>query len=60
VAAEESSAGQELQTELIDVTAVDLADFRLLDDSVLVGCLRRVLREAESPGDTLAGFQSVL
>jgi len=60
VTAEVPSAGHELQTELPDVTGVGLAGFELLDDSVLANCLRRFRAEAESPGDTLAGFSNSL
>jgi FXSXX-COOH protein len=60
VTTEVPPAGHKLQTELIDVTGVGLADFELLDDSVLANCVRRFLAEAENPGDALAGFNNSL
>jgi FXSXX-COOH protein len=60
VTAEVPPAEHKLRTELIDVTGVGLADFELLDDSVLANCVRRFLAEAESPGDPLAGFNNSL
>jgi hypothetical protein len=53
-------AGHELQTELIDVTRVALAEFESLDESVLANCLRRVICEAENPEGASFGFQNVI
>jgi FXSXX-COOH protein len=60
VTTEVPAAGHELQTELVDATRISLADFELLGDSALANCVRRVLAEAENPGDAQFGFNSSL
>lgn len=58
--AEESPAGLDLQTELIDITEIALDKLTRLDSPVLAHCLRRFRAEAENPESALTGFSNSL
>ena len=48
---------------LVDVSGLSLAELQSLDgeeDSVLARSLRRLLEEADSPAEVVAGFQSFI
>jgi FXSXX-COOH protein len=47
-----------LESTLVDLEHLDLADLEGLDASVLTESLRRLLSDAQRPEETLAGFQS--
>jgi FXSXX-COOH protein len=49
----------DLQSELPDLTRLALADLATSDD-VLAHSLRRVLAEADTAEDAIAGFQSFI
>jgi FXSXX-COOH protein len=49
-----------LESELIDVTGIDLARLEALPDSVLRASLRRILAENGEMPDQYAAFQSSL
>lgn len=49
-----------VQSDLIDLSELTLARVRTLDHPVLSGCLERILRDSDSSGDVVAGFNSSL
>jgi FXSXX-COOH protein len=49
-----------LQSELVDVSGLDLDQIEALPDSVLVSSLRRVFTENTQTPDQYAAFQSYL
>jgi FXSXX-COOH protein len=53
----DESAG--LESDLLDVAAIDLARLADLPDSVLANSLRRIIREGEAMSDQYAIFQNV-
>ncbi len=56
----------DITSDLVDLTDVDLVQFQATlselgrGDSALAHSLHRVLREAQQPHSTIAGFQSTL
>jgi FXSXX-COOH protein len=48
----------DIDTSLIDLTGVDLADIELLDDSTLARALQRIIRRVEHADEAVAGFDS--
>jgi FXSXX-COOH protein len=55
-AARDSDAG--VETTMVDLAGLDLADLEGLEADVLTESLRRLLRDASHPEETLAGFES--
>jgi FXSXX-COOH protein len=57
-----ASAGMErdagLETTMVDLLRLDLADLEGLEADAFTESLRRLLRDASHPEETLAGFQS--
>lgn len=47
-----------MDTDLLDLDGILLADLKELDESVLAHALRRVLADADGPEDPIAAFQS--
>jgi len=47
----------EIESDLIDLSRVDLAQLTILDDSALANSLRRILLAAENADEAIAGFQ---
>lgn len=47
-------------SDLIDLTELDLGDLDALDNPVLAGALRKIHDEIEHPEEAVAGFQSSL
>jgi FXSXX-COOH protein len=54
----DESAG--LESDLLDVAGIDLAQLADLPDSVLATALRRIIREGETMSDQYAIFQNAL
>ncbi|GAA1275042.1 FxSxx-COOH cyclophane-containing RiPP peptide [Saccharothrix xinjiangensis] len=50
--------GAELESDLVDLTGVDLQRLEALPRTALYGSLRRILRESGAPADQYASFQS--
>ncbi len=50
----------EVESELIDLTEVDLVALVTLDSLVLADALQRIRDEVEHPEDAVAGFNSSL
>lgn len=50
----------EIVSELIDLTGVDLDELRTVDKAVLAASLERIIDEVEHPEGAVAGFQSSL
>jgi FXSXX-COOH protein len=48
------------ESDLVDLTGVNLADLPDLDNPVLAATLRRIRDEADNPSEAVAGFQSSL
>jgi len=48
----------DVESALADLTRMSLAQLRVLDDSVLSRSLHRLLADADSPHEPVAGFQS--
>lgn len=46
--------------ELPDLSGLDLSQVRLLGHSVLDNCLRRIVAEADSATQVIAGFEAVI
>jgi FXSXX-COOH protein len=46
----------DIDTGLIDLTGVDLAEIDILGDSALARSLRRLISRTEHPGEAVAGF----
>ncbi|MBX6387730.1 MAG: FXSXX-COOH protein [Frankia sp.] len=46
------------ESALVDLARLDLSELEGLESDVLTESLRRLLREARHPEETLAGFQS--
>jgi FXSXX-COOH protein len=49
-----------MEADLVDLGGLSLDDLKELDDSALGHALRRVLADADGPGDAIAAFQSYL
>lgn len=49
-----------LESDLIDLDGISLADLEGFDDSVLAHALRRVLADADDLREPIAGFQSFI
>ena len=47
-------------TDLLDLGQVSLAELRSLDQPILADVLRRVVEEAKSSVDAIAGFQAAI
>jgi len=47
-----------VETTMVDLLRLDLADLEGLEADVLTESLRRLLRDGSHPEETLAGFQS--
>jgi FXSXX-COOH protein len=54
----DESAG--LESDLLDVAGIDLAQLADLPDSVLAAALRRIIREGETMSDQYAIFQNAI
>ncbi|MBL7498132.1 FXSXX-COOH protein [Frankia sp. CNm7] len=52
------AGGTGVETTMVDLLRLDLADLEGLEADVLTESLRRLLRDASHPEETLAGFQS--
>ncbi|MEH0844886.1 FxSxx-COOH cyclophane-containing RiPP peptide [Micromonospora sp. CPCC 205711] len=50
----------DVRSDLIDLTELDLAELDALPSAVLVAALRRLERRGSAPGDQYAGFESAL
>lgn len=50
----------EVVSELIDLSEVDLSDLETLDNPVLAGTLERIRDEIAHPEEAVAGFNSSL
>ena len=50
----------EIESGLIDLTEVDLADLEALGSPVLASALQRIRDEIEHPEESVAGFQDSL
>ncbi len=48
----------DIDSPIFDVTGVDLGMLQELDNPVLAASIARILREADQPGEALAGFSS--
>lgn len=48
----------DLESTLADVAQISLAQLKSLDESILSRALLRLLEDADTPSETLAGFQS--
>jgi FXSXX-COOH protein len=49
----------DIESDIVDLSEIDLAVLPLLQDSVLVRSIRRILRSAEHPDDVVAFQQSI-
>ncbi len=49
-----------LETDLIDLDGISLADLEGFDDSVLVHALRRVLADSDDLQEPIASFQAFI
>jgi FXSXX-COOH protein len=49
-----------LESDLLDVAGIDLAQLADLPDSVLTAALRRIIREGERMSDQFAIFQNAI
>jgi len=47
-----------INTELVDLSEIDLTDLGRLKRPVLERCIRRLLREADDTGEPIAGFDA--
>jgi FXSXX-COOH protein len=50
----------DIVSELVDLSEVDLVDLAELDNPVLAATVQRIRREVDHPGQALAGHQSAL
>lgn len=48
----------DIESNVLDVTGIDLATLQELGNPVLAESINRVLREADQPGEALSGFSS--
>jgi FXSXX-COOH protein len=49
-----------MEAGLVDLGGLSLSDLKELDGSVLAHALRRVLADADGPGDAVAAFESYI
>ena len=47
----------DVESELIDVSTIDLAMLATAQDSALAQALRRIMQAAESPAEAVSAFQ---
>ena len=48
----------DIESNVLDVTGIDLAMLQELGNPVLAESVDRILREADQPGEALSGFSS--
>jgi FXSXX-COOH protein len=48
----------DIESQILDVTDVDLAALQELENPVLAASIVRILREADQPGEAVSGFNS--
>jgi FXSXX-COOH protein len=53
-------ATDDIVTDLLDLGQVSLAELRSLNQPILADALRRVVEEAKSSVDPIAGFQAAI
>lgn len=49
-----------LESAMVDVTGLSLAELAGAGDGALAHCLRRLLADIDAPGEPIAGFNSAL
>lgn len=56
----EPPTGEELRSELVDLTGVELSELSRLDDTAFSRALRRVRDEAHNPPHSVASFEAII
>lgn len=49
-----------MESVMVDVTGLSLADLAAAGDGALASCLRRLVTDVDQPGEAIAGFNSAL
>jgi FXSXX-COOH protein len=56
----DASGDEDLESDLVDLTDMPLAELRVSGDSVLAHALRRLVEDVSNTDDVIAGFQSAI